>query len=333
MSGMSRWVNSIKTYGRDSLSLVSAVWNHARNGSSGGNNKRMTALKPVLLDQAKQSNRVANSILQIDKQVGLVRYYGVSEFLKRHFQQRQASLSFSSLPGGGGGSSGDGIREEGTLSSISDSSPTPNKATIAFMVTASMKEELKTRLGYEMDEIKSMTPLQASLILSYGVEPNQREEQLPILEQEYNVQREQEQQEHLEKIAKEEEKWEEKSSLASSSSNSTPSSDYDAAAAAATTTSSSTEPTSEVSATPSLLTSNSPGSKSRNVRGDENYDGFGDIWFEVTETNNNTGESTRVGLYLCEDEALLGKEVRQDIADRKNIDSTFESHRITKEEL
>jgi hypothetical protein len=66
------------------------------------------------------------------------------------------------------------------------------------MVTATMKAELKDRLGYEASDIRKLTPVQASLILQHDVTPADQSTRLAILvqahhdavEQEANRQRE-----------------------------------------------------------------------------------------------------------------------------------------------
>ncbi|KAL3923707.1 MAG: hypothetical protein SGARI_006166 [Bacillariaceae sp.] len=53
-----------------------------------------------------------------------------------------------------------------------------------------MKKDLEVNLEYSADEIKKMTPLQASLVLNNGIKPEEYEETLPKLEEEYETEQE-----------------------------------------------------------------------------------------------------------------------------------------------
>lgn len=70
------------------------------------------------------------------------------------------------------------------MSTLSPPPPT-TKARVAFMVTAAMRQELTERLAYSEEQIKRLTPLQASLVLHHDVPSHEVESKLPDLEQEH----------------------------------------------------------------------------------------------------------------------------------------------------
>jgi hypothetical protein len=275
----SQWARKFSRFGRDGYQLARAVI-------------QTRSVKPVLLEHARQSNSVAHSLLHVDKQVGLVKYYGLSGYVKQRLQSTMTTTG-------------------GAVDSTSTSTPTPNAgaAKVAFMVTASMKQELTERLGYEAGQIKQLTPLHASLILNNDIAPEDREARLPIAEEEYEVQRrlqEIEQQERMQLLEEEEEKLQlqqEQQPLAGSGSGFIPSPDFVF----------------------------SGGYASINLLEHPSNDGFGDVWFEVTETED--GETSRVGLYYDEEEATIGMQARQYIADRKGRELTFAMHPVSRESL
>lgn len=96
--------------------------------------------------------------------------------------------------------------DDDTTATISNNNKKKKK--IAFMITSSMKQELQEdRLGYSAEQIKKMTPLQASLVLNHQVTAKRYDETIGVLEEKY--QKEQEglfQQEEDERLRAEEEK-------------------------------------------------------------------------------------------------------------------------------
>jgi hypothetical protein len=268
----SQWAKQFSRVGRDGYQLARAV-------------VQTRSVKPVLLEHARQSNSVAHSLLRVDKQVGLVKYYGLSGYLKHRLQSTSsaaaaAAVAVESAPNGG--------------------------AKVAFMVTGSMKQELTERLGYEAEQIRQLTPLHASLILSNDIAPEDREARLPIAEEEYEVQRrleELEQQERL-KLPEQQEQLQLQQQQQE-------------------------RPLPASFSSPDFVFSG--GYASTNLLEHPSNDGFGDIWFEVTETKD--GETSRVGLYYDEEEANIGLQARQYIADRKKQELTFAMHPVSRESL
>ena len=290
---MAAWAQKLTRLGKDSFSLARAVVQH-----------RGRNVKPLLLEQARNSNSVATSLLHADKEVGLVKYYGISGYLKQRLQSKSTSAS-------------------GTVSdpssSLTDSSSSslaaPTTARIAFMVTAPMKVELMDRLGYTADQIKSMTPLQATLILNQSIVPDELEAKLPLAEQEYEEQRRQQEelqarlhaeQEHLRQQQEQEAMVHSMHPPLQSSSSSTDRAQFFGG-----------------------------GYRSRNELEEHHNIGLffsASEWYEVTETNK-AGETTRVGLYQDKDEAELGLKTRRDIAEVKKTTNTFDIRQIDWKEL
>lgn len=281
---MSHWAKNFTRVGRDGFNLARAVVQH-----------RGTNLKPILLDHARQSNSVATSLLHVDKEVGLVKYYGLSRYVKQRLQSTSAL----------------------TASNEDDSAKTSgggNSAKIAFMVTASMKQDLSGRLGYDEEQVKAMTPLQASLILNENIKPQEMDAKLPIAEQEYEAQR---QNEEVETRLRAEQ---EQQSIVSV--------DHQPAAS-----------TGKVDTmdSPTEMFGIGEGYMSRNELANTHNVPIGAFfsaseWFEVTETNEK-GETSRVGLYQDKEEAELGLKTRQDIAKARKTTLKFGMNRIDWKDL
>jgi hypothetical protein len=265
-------------------------------------------VKSTLLEHARQSNSVAHSLLRVDQQVGLVKYYGLSGYLKQRMQSTTAVAVATSTDDGSSASAP-------TTTTITS---TATNGKVAFMVTASMKQELKERLGYDMDQIKTMTPTQASLILSQSIAPDAMEERLPVAEQEYEAQRKQEYEAQHKKQQEEEVQEQENLRLSTKQEEERMMVDPQ-------------HPFAEMATTTTWF-ANTGGYASRNLLNDPEDDGgFGDVWFEVTETKD--GETSRVGLYLDEREGQIGMETRQEIASRKVQNLQYSMHRILRENL
>lgn len=276
---MSHWAQKVTRVGRDGYNLVRAVIQH-----------REKHFKPLLLEHARNSNSVATSLLQVDKEVGLVKYHGLSGYIKQRFQSTSAVTVADSS-------------EENSLTA--NSSGTAKTARIAFMVTATMKAELMDRLGYDVDQIKSMTPLQASLILNQSIQPEELETKLPLAEQEYEAQRQREEQE-MRLLQAEQEVQQVISSVNYKSDEMTGKTQYFGG-----------------------------GYMSRNELNENRKIGSffsASEWFEVIEINKN-GEESRVGLYQDKEEAELGLKTRRDIAEAKKTNITFDIHRIDWKDL
>jgi hypothetical protein len=133
-------------------------------------------LRQVWIDQARESNQTATKILLADKEIGLLQYYGVTGYIR---EKKWLSFpSFSSL------TSSSSPLESSSSPSLPNGDKKPSKvAKVAFMVTSSMRAELTDRLGYDADQLRKLTPLQATLILEHDVTSADQFERLPSLVQ------------------------------------------------------------------------------------------------------------------------------------------------------
>ena len=160
------------------------------------------------------------------------------------------------------------------------------------MITSSMKSELTDNLGYAADDIKRMTPLQASLVLNHKVAPAEYDEQLPLLEQEYEAEQERLRQQQEAEETERRQKMEQEAAQQQT--------------AAAQEESSNTFDTASSSFSPKDLA---------DAIGVES--GFEDTWYEVVEIKPNSGDVIRQGLYPNRAEADLGLETREMIRNRQ----------------
>jgi hypothetical protein len=175
------------------MALSKAVYGAMQRGK-GATSTASETIKSVLLEEARREplpNTLAISILKIDKEVGLVRYWGLAEYLK----QNQPAFSFTSLSSklfSGKVSpvtdiADNGINNNDKNYDDDDSSgasprPTHGAARVAFMITSSMKRDLIDGLGYQTSVLKGMTPKQASLVLHHRVPSESYCETIPGLE-------------------------------------------------------------------------------------------------------------------------------------------------------
>ena len=154
----------------------------------------------TLVQQAQQRNRTALSLLRTQKEWNDMRYYGLVSYLRQKIplpaimagpQTLAASSPFRSVSTD---SSNTDTSSTSTTTAVSGSTlppPSPNAtatpAKVAFMVTGRMKGQL-AELGYTAEEIKSMTPVEASLVIGQNIEPADKDDKLPLLVQEYEEQ-------------------------------------------------------------------------------------------------------------------------------------------------
>lgn len=72
-------------------------------------------------------------------------------------------------------------RNHDDSSSNSTGSRNGQGASVPFLITRQRREELVTVWNYTVDEVKSMTPIQAALVIQHGVHPDQYPTQMPVL--------------------------------------------------------------------------------------------------------------------------------------------------------
>lgn len=120
--------------------------------------------RQLLLDQSvgpASVNRAAVKLLEWDRELNLIRYYGVGEYAKRWWasRSRPTRSAFSSdQPAESISTNGERVDEEkGSV------------ARVAFMITARQRRELSSSLGYDPQDIRSFKPIEALLLLEHGV--------------------------------------------------------------------------------------------------------------------------------------------------------------------
>ena len=194
----------MSTLSRDSMQLSNAIFKEASRvlRRKTTNLTVEDAFRNALVDQARQSNLVANNILAMQQQFGLIRYHG----LMGYWQQRQSALTANNSTGGTNAATASPFNfststtasnaTTGSSSISGGGGKQGNVAQVAFMITGAMRKEMSDNLGYTAEQIKGLTPVEASLILHHQVSPNEKEEKLPGLVQAYE--------EEQDRIAKEE---------------------------------------------------------------------------------------------------------------------------------
>jgi len=296
-----------------------------------------TPPKSVLLDQARSGdNRAAIGLLKMEQQLGLMRYHGIANYTKTYLLpqsfQQGATLAASTT-------TTDSTTETSTTSTntlaaeTTTPAPSPQKAKIAFMITSAMRSELQQSLGYTADDIKSMTPLQASLVLNHAITPDQRAEALPKAMQQHEEEAERQRAAAQMEAEKEAQNNAPQSSIETSDQqsptlligSSLPSKESGDAVAAA-----------EMAAVPD---NDAPAvknddediaTKERTFNDSAMMAGLDKEWLELVEIAEDTKEATRIGLYSEQAEAELGLETRQFIADRDDRKSTYEIRKVPK---
>ena len=196
---MSRWTQSISRASHNGMALSKAVYGAMQRGK-GAPSTASETIKSVLLDEARREplpNTLAISILKIDKEVGLVRYWGLAEYLKQNQAFSFASLSSKLFSGkvspvtdidddGNKHNNNNKNDDDDDSSADGGSGASPRlkhgAARVAFMITSSMKRDLIDGLGYQASVVKGMTPKQASIVLHHRVSPDSYSETIPGLE-------------------------------------------------------------------------------------------------------------------------------------------------------
>lgn len=138
--------------------------------------------RDVVVNNAR-NNAVASSFLLVDKEVGLFQYYGFMGYLREKqigasWHPTARRMMYGSCIDGSGGDPKKDSDENGKEKK--------QVARVAFMITSTQRAELSERLGFSADAIKELTPLQASLILTHDVSPDEVDKKLDGLVQEYN---------------------------------------------------------------------------------------------------------------------------------------------------
>ena len=347
----SRLWTSLSRAGRDSIHIGSAFAKEA-----GPIVRRQTtqltfgdALRNVLVSQARQSNQVANNFLKIQQQFGLMRYHG----LIGYWRQRQGSLQAAGNEGSFSTSnSSDAATGGGNPAASLGGSDEGNVAQVAFMITSAMRTELSGELGYTADQIKSMTPIDASLILHHQVKPDEKGKKLPSLleshhaEQERIAKIEEQKQQELAKQAEDDEKvLAAKQAITDSATEQTKASDQEATRQLPAEPSSPTEPnegllkledptvtaynseTAQKQNEEAAAPDNSGGSADNNNTAEEPLGSFVEKleeqvgtrkeWYEILETRTEDNSQTPVALFSTLEEAEMAMDLKTTFAERR----------------
>ncbi len=358
MSFVSRWTHSISRTGRDSIALSRAVYgailpgkrSHPTSLATVTNSTVGERIKTAFLQEARREpapNRLAISFLKIDKEIGLVKYWGLAEYLR---QNEFFSFSFWSsrlLKQKEHNNSGGTDNIDLTSTNGNEASETPansaSTARVAFMITSSMKRDLVDGLGYQASVVKGMTPQQASLVLHHRLEPGSYEDHILELETAFEEEQ-QRQQKELEASAKalEESKTREASknsieevndhaeSLVQSTSSAqgdNPSSPLllsssvsheNEESSSSSSSSQLSPPTATLSSLPSSSSDNNHSGAVAPMSG--KFESNEDVWYEVVEIKEEGSETNeyRHGLYKDHDEGILGLQTRQDIQRKRD---------------
>ncbi len=288
-------------------------------------------IKSVLLQQARRDpvpNSMAITMLKIDKEIGLVKYWGFAEYLR----QNQSLFSFSTISARLMNQKADSTNSDGSHDDTIDSASTgggsevaknptnsASTARIAFMITSSMKSDLVDGLGYQASDVKGMTPQQASLVLHHRLAPESYEEEISNLEKEFEEEqekRQREQQQELQTLESSEEELAESKSSTNGSSDSL-------VQASEESNGESTTLLIESSSSHKNEDAPSPPTPQQHTLDDIEIRGDTDLWYEVVEIQEDGVERNEIrhGLYKDRDEAVLGLEARQDIHSKRQLEA------------
>ena len=159
--------------------------------------------RQTLVQEAQQQNRTALSLLRTQKEWNDMRYYGLVPYLRQKIPIPTSMLRLQpSSPFATTAPSDATAAAPVPTANTSTTTNTSAPAKVAFMVTGRMKGQL-AELGYSPEDIKSLTPVEASLLIEHGVAPTEKEQQLPGLVQAHEEQQKALEQEKAAAIAAE----------------------------------------------------------------------------------------------------------------------------------
>lgn len=137
--------------------------------------------RQILLQQADLNNQAAMSFLRADKEIGLVRYYGISRYLR----EKQVIPTFPALLSQNTSAATTETAE--TRPSLGE--PGQQVAKVPFMITKLMREELE-ELQYSPESVRQMTPVKANIVLKHKLSPERYEAEIgALLEQQEEAMR------------------------------------------------------------------------------------------------------------------------------------------------
>ena len=183
-SRLSSWLHQSRQVGMDSITLLTHLMKAATTKASPPS---MMTARTIVLDQAKQANIVALSYIRMEREIGLLQYYGILGYFKKQhpylsrFWSSSSSNSASLESPTTTTNPSTNTLQQQQKSSSSSSITTTTKARVAFMITSSQRKSLQQDLGYTELQIKQLTPTEASLILEHQLSPQESVDQLPSL--------------------------------------------------------------------------------------------------------------------------------------------------------
>jgi len=150
----------------------------------------------------ERNNSVATSLLHFEKEVQLVKYHGVFKYAKISFPsffqrvkdklfyyhsgsvplKNQEEASKPSVP-----KTSNSKTKYYSMKESSNNKKVYDNPIVAFMITSTQKLELK-ELGFSSSDIKSMKPIDAYMILSHRIFPQEVAKRLPKIMQDYHKQ-------------------------------------------------------------------------------------------------------------------------------------------------
>eukprot|EP00571_Detonula_confervacea_P013697 CAMPEP_0172306890 /NCGR_PEP_ID=MMETSP1058-20130122/7864_1 /TAXON_ID=83371 /ORGANISM="Detonula confervacea, Strain CCMP 353" /LENGTH=447 /DNA_ID=CAMNT_0013018919 /DNA_START=186 /DNA_END=1529 /DNA_ORIENTATION=+ len=131
--------------------------------------------RQLLLDQSRppsyssSANVAAVKILEWDRELNLLQYYGVQDYATRWWASKSWSVSISNSSTSSGGKSNNKPSASGTNQKSGDGPNKKNVARVAFMITSQQRHRLSTELGYTSQDIRSFKPIEALLLLEHDV--------------------------------------------------------------------------------------------------------------------------------------------------------------------
>jgi hypothetical protein len=261
----------------------------------------------TLLQYANEhNNQVAKSMLRVDREIGLVRYYGMTRYL---YEKKILPVT-PRLPSilANAASSPSSPSPPASPATTKPTSPTATGAKIPFMITKSMRADLE-ELSYGPETIKSMTPIQASLVLRHSLPPERYETEIDALMQEEDLARASMVVVQMVVQTKDDSNGDDASSLSKAlpdeqrNDKETPQQDDKSSSPV-------------VDETTTITTTST-----------------GRLWYEVIEHPENDKKKDDpyiLGLFLQEHEALTCQKVHEELAVKKNSRSTFATRATTK---
>jgi hypothetical protein len=279
----------------------------------------------TLLQYANEhNNQVAKSMLRVDREIGLVRYYGMTRYLYEkkilpvtpRLPSILANAASSSSPSSPSPPTSTGAVDGAAATPPATTTPTsPTAATgakIPFMITKSMRADLE-ELSYALETIKSMTPIQASLVLRHSLPPERYETEIDALMKEEDLARASIVVQMVVQTKDNDSNCDDASSLSEALPD---------------------EPRNDKETTTQDDKSSSPvvvGGETTSIT----TTSTGRLWYEVIEHPEN-GKKKKdddpyiLGLFLQEHEALACQKVHEELAVKKNSRSTFATRATTK---